>query len=424
MLSPLLRPIAKTFGLSEAVAGQAGTIGAVAAVVASISAARWMDRVSRRAWLSGQSVALLVSTAVIALAPSFGWLLLGRALAGLGGAVVLANCLAATGELFPDRARRDWAIGIIVSATTVAVVVGLPALALIEERAGWRWAVAAIEIPLLVLLLGSRWLPGTVPTAHPPPHRLASTRVLDMLRDGPILFLLGAATLFILPYMGWLTYFGAYVESDFGAGAATLSALFLSAGLAELVANTGTPLLLRRVSPRSVFVVFGLVFAANLVLTGIVYIQLWTVFVATSITSACAAILYIAINGLLLDARPTARGSIMALSSAATGIGSALGPLTGGAALSTLGNYAGTYQALGLIAPFAVVCLALSSRLSRAAPHQSTVAEVPPVDRPGSAGSHVDGGEADTTAAPTLVPSSGDSRSAEHAAGRGDRVRG
>jgi predicted MFS family arabinose efflux permease len=359
-LSPLLRPIALAFGVPESTAGQLGTIGAVVGVLATLISAPLMDRFSLAGWLRGQAVLLIAVTLLAALAPSLGWLFVARALAGL--AVVLAKCLAACGDAFPDEARRNRAIGIVVSATTVAIVVGLPVLAQIESAVGWRWAVAAQLVPLALLLAGT-WALSPQSTAPPRPAGSGFVAAYSIvLRNRQVAWYLAAMGVMGLVYIGWLNYFGAYVSEDFGAGAGVLAALFLVAGVAEMVANNVVPLALRRVTAQRLFAASAVVLALNLLATGTVYRTLPGVFVATAITSVCAAALYIAANLLLLDAAPSARGSVMALSAASTGLGAAIGTSGVGAVLALLDSYGAAYRLLGLVMVAGAVCVAVGAR--------------------------------------------------------------
>jgi DHA1 family inner membrane transport protein len=361
-LSPVLKPIAGDLGVSEGATGQLATVSAMVGTLVALVAAPSMDRFSRRGWLQGQAAVLIAATLFSALAPSFAWLVAARVLAGLGGAVIMANCFTAAGELYADPRQRDRAVGIIVSATTVAIVAGLPILAQIEDVAGWRWAIAFPLLPLALLIVGARWLP-TEEKRLSLDHREMVTGYRRVLGHRPTLGLLGGMAVFALAYVGWLTYFGAYVETDFAAGANTLSALFLVAGVAEMIANNLTPSLLCRVAPRRVFAVAAAIMAADLLATDALFTGLWTLFISIAVISVCAAALYIAGNALLLDALPNARGTVMALGSASVGGGAAVGSLIGGAALATFGGYADVYRLLGLLLPLAIVAVILGTRV-------------------------------------------------------------
>src|SRR5215217_2959314 len=108
----------------------------------SASSPRWRPRhgwiAGAGAWLRLEGSVVLVAIVVSALAPSFGWLMVGRVLASCGSAVIMANCLTGARELFRDSVWRNRAIGIIVSATTFAFILGMPLVTQIEARFGWR----------------------------------------------------------------------------------------------------------------------------------------------------------------------------------------------------------------------------------------------------------------------------------------------
>ena len=96
VLSPLLRPIGQEFGTSDATTGQLATLGSLVGVISSLAATPWMDRWSRRTWLRLEGSLVLVAIIVSALAPSFGWLMVGRVLASCGAAVIMANTVSLT----------------------------------------------------------------------------------------------------------------------------------------------------------------------------------------------------------------------------------------------------------------------------------------------------------------------------------------
>lgn len=358
LLSPLLTAIASTFRVSEAAAGQLATVSSVVATLVAFGGSFVVDRFDTRTWLRFQASVLLIATFVCALAPSFAWLIAGRLLAGIGGAMILANCLAAAGELFPDPAHRDRVVGVIVSASTIAVIAGLPIVAQLSAHLGWRWAIASMAMPLTVLLAGTRWLPqhqrSGAPSIQP---GFAAT-----LRHRQTFGMLALLLLFGLVYVGWLTYYGAYVERDFGQGANALSALFLVAGLAELLGNTIAPWLIQHIATRSLILALTGVFAVPLLLTNASFFdRLWGQFLAASLISSSSAMLYIACNAGLLDTRPEARGRVMALASAFGGGGAALGALLGGLMLEALGSYAAMYRLLGSLLSLSVLFLALAN---------------------------------------------------------------
>lgn len=363
VLSPLLRSIGHEFGTTDATTGQLATLGALVAVIASLAATPWMDRWSRRTWLRLESGLLLIAILVSALAPSFGWLVAGRILAALGGAVIMANCLTGARELFHDAVWRNRAIGVIVSATTLAFVLGLPVITQLEARFNWRVAMAATAVPAILLLAGATLLPSA-PAAPPQSARDTKRRSAfrAVLSDGRTRALLVVVGLNLGIYTGWLVYFGAYTTEVFAASATVLSTLFFLSGITEIAANNLTPPLLRRVDPIRVLYVMLAAAGSALLLTGIVVTTIPGAFVAAVVVLNGTAAAYIAANALLLGGDHSHPGAVMSVASAFIGVGNALGPFVAGTALASTGSFEAAYRALGILAPLAIAALWFGTR--------------------------------------------------------------
>src|SRR5256885_13817394 len=74
----MLTPMAKDLGISEGLAGQAVTATSILAVVTSLFIAFLTRKLNRRTVLLSLSVLLAVSSLIVALAPGFKVVLLGR----------------------------------------------------------------------------------------------------------------------------------------------------------------------------------------------------------------------------------------------------------------------------------------------------------------------------------------------------------
>jgi DHA1 family inner membrane transport protein len=360
-LSPLLRPIGAAFDVPDAVAGQLATISALVTFGAALVATPWMDRWDRATWFRVLGLLLLVGTVLSAAAPTFGVLVAARVIAALGASVVTANAMTGTRELFPDAIWRNRAIGILVSATTVGFVVGLPALTQIAAHFGWRVAVASMALPVLVMIGGTGLLPASV-------TRQASTRqpitasFRAVLGNGKVRGILVALGLNLALYTGWLVYFGAYITEVFAASAALLSTLFLVSGFTELAANNLTPPILRRFAAVPVLQLMLALAGGSLLLTGILITTVPAALVAAIMILNTTAAAYIACNALLLDGEHSHPGAVMSVASAGIGLGNALGPALVGWALAISGDYEAAYRVLGLLAPVAMLAVWLGTR--------------------------------------------------------------
>jgi DHA1 family inner membrane transport protein len=363
-LSPLLRPIGASFGTPDAVTGQLATISAMVTFIAAVAATPWMDRWSRATWYRLLGLLLLVGTLLSAAAPTFGILIIARIIAALGASVVTANSMTGTRELFPDAVWRNRAIGILVSATTVGFVIGLPAINQIAARFGWRVAVTGMTLPVL-FMIGGTWLLPSSATPMPSSRQplLASFRAV--LGEGRVRGILVALGLNLAMYTGWLVYFGAYVTDVFAASAALLSTLFLISGFTELAANNLTPPVLRRFAAVPVLHLMLALAGGSLLLTGIAITTVPAALIAAVIILNTTAAAYIACNALLLDGEHSHPGAVMSVASAGIGLGNTLGPALVGWALAVSGSFEAAYRVLGLLAPAAMVAIWLGTRSGR-----------------------------------------------------------
>jgi predicted MFS family arabinose efflux permease len=154
----LLPQIASDLGVSP---GTAGLMVTTPGIIAAISAPGLMlgaGRIDRRFILLALSILLLASNLVSAFAPSFGVMLLGRALLGaaLGGFWTLA--LATAGRLVRQEHAAK-ATAMILSGVTFATVIGVPLGTFISGLYSWRMsfiatgALAAVALAAQALLL-------------------------------------------------------------------------------------------------------------------------------------------------------------------------------------------------------------------------------------------------------------------------------
>ncbi|MER6973780.1 Cmx/CmrA family chloramphenicol efflux MFS transporter [Nocardioides sp. NPDC000445] len=192
MLAGLIPAIAADLDVSVGTAGLLTSAFAVGIVVgAPVMAAfarRWPPR-----------LALLVCLLVFAgchvlgaVTPAFPLLLAARVLSAFANAGFLAVALSAATRLVPDD-RKGRALAILLSGTTIAMVAGVPAGALLGTAAGWRatfWAIALLCVPAIVgILRGVGSAPGgtaLTPGLRAELGRLRSPRLLLAMALGAL----------------------------------------------------------------------------------------------------------------------------------------------------------------------------------------------------------------------------------------------
>jgi len=112
-----------------------------------------LDRLEKRKVLLYLYTAFLVATLICGFAQGFYTLLISRALVGAFGGVLTALVYSTVADVVP-QIRRGAAMGVIVSAFSVASVLGLPIALYLANIYGWRapfFAIVLAGIPILYL---------------------------------------------------------------------------------------------------------------------------------------------------------------------------------------------------------------------------------------------------------------------------------
>ena len=138
--------------LGLGLAGQQWVYLAYALCALGVLPRRWCDRRPRRpaADVRRRRRLLAAASLLTALAPSEGVLIGGRALQGVGGAVLTTTSLALLRVTWAGEAGR--AIGLWTSLTSLATVAGPPLGGVIVQTVSWRW-VFLINVPLAVVTI-------------------------------------------------------------------------------------------------------------------------------------------------------------------------------------------------------------------------------------------------------------------------------
>jgi MFS transporter, DHA1 family, chloramphenicol resistance protein len=224
MLAGLVPDIAADLGVSLGTAGLLTSAFAIGMVVGAPLMAAIARRWPSRASLLG-FIGLFVAAHVLgAVTTSFPVLFATRVLAALANAGFLAVALTtATALVPPDRKGR--ALGVLLSGTTVATIVGVPGGAVLGTVFGWRatfWAVAAVCVPAAIgVLRAGRVTDTTQPVLRTELAQLRSRRLLLVMLLGA---LVNAAT------FGTFTFLAPLVTGTAGLGELWVSVVLVLFG--------------------------------------------------------------------------------------------------------------------------------------------------------------------------------------------------
>ena len=148
LISFLLSPISREFGLDAAQTGLIASAGFVGMFFGAAIAGRLADRIGRRLVFSLTLVLFSIGAVLSAVAPTFETLLLARVVAGLGlgGELPVAATLVSE---FSPRAQRGRMIVLLESfwayGTLLAGIVAITVL----PNYGWRWVFVVAALPAL-----------------------------------------------------------------------------------------------------------------------------------------------------------------------------------------------------------------------------------------------------------------------------------
>lgn len=135
------------------------------ALPAMVVSGQWCDRRGPLAPLAAGIAAFAAGLVVSGTAASMWPFVLGRAVQGLGGGLVIVALYVVVGRAYPERLRPS-VLAAFSASWVVPSLVGPVVSGTVTENLGWRWVFLAI--PVLVVLPLAIMLPALRRTAHAP----------------------------------------------------------------------------------------------------------------------------------------------------------------------------------------------------------------------------------------------------------------
>jgi DHA1 family tetracycline resistance protein-like MFS transporter len=335
------------------------------------------DRFGRRPVLLLSMIAFSIDYALMAAAPTLAWLFLGRAVAGIAGALYSpANAVLA--DVTPPE-QRGAIFGLMGAGFGLGFIVG-PAIGGLLAGLGTRAPfIAAASIAALNALWMVFWLPETLPPEKRRQFRLRDANIFGAFRP---LFHAGGATALLAAALLWQIGHTVYPATwAFWAGLAldwnatmigwSLAASGLAMALAQVFV-TG-PAIARFGEARSV--VIGMVTGFLAFFAYVFVTQSWMVFVIIAF-SAFQGLVFPSMNALLSRMTDAShQGALQGGMSSIGSIAAIIGPIATTQALA-FGAEHGEPGGGFLLAAFLVFC-ALTITLIWVVPRVKPVAEIP-----------------------------------------------
>jgi DHA1 family inner membrane transport protein len=149
---PLLGAIQNEFGLDHRSASLVVTLFLAPMVLVALPAGIAADRLGPVATIRAGQLAMLVGTAVTLVASTWGQVLTGRAIAGLGSGLMLVGLLKVAAENVP-REKLGSALGIFAAGLPAGTGIAFNLLRPLGQLGGWRTALGAAGALVLTSVL-------------------------------------------------------------------------------------------------------------------------------------------------------------------------------------------------------------------------------------------------------------------------------
>jgi predicted MFS family arabinose efflux permease len=260
MVMPLGPDFAKSLGIPTSHIGYIGGAYTVAAAIAGIAGSFFLDRFDRKKALAVTMVGLVAATALGGFAVGLNSLMAARILAGAFGGPATAVALAIVSDVVPSE-RRGRALGAVMTAFSVASILGVPAGLRLGTLFDWRapfFAVAALGLAVTVAAVFA--MPPL--TGHK--ARLREHGVSFFSFDGLAIAALANTALTMVGVFAIVPNISTFLQHNLGYPRERLDVLYLVGGLATVLATRGIGILVDRVGATRVITLGTLVFVTAL----------------------------------------------------------------------------------------------------------------------------------------------------------------
>ncbi|WP_439575263.1 MFS transporter [Phreatobacter sp.] len=314
---PLLPKLADSFMTTPGAAAIVVTTYSVAYGVFQLVTGPLGDRFGKVAVVAIGTILCGLFTMVSALATSLEQIALFRLAAGLTGAAIIPNCLAFIGDTIP-MARRQAVLARYMVFMSGGAVSGQAIGGIVADLVGWQGVFvmvgAVLTLAGVILLVQMR----SNPVLAARPARTAGgmvTAIIQMLSLGKspaARLVLITVTLEAAIFFGAFTFLGAHLRNAYGISYTLIGALTaLSAGGAVLYAWSG-PMLLSRFSQANLITGSAILFVAAFLIFAAAP-PLWLMATAIALGGAGFACFHNALQILVTQMNPEARGASFAV---------------------------------------------------------------------------------------------------------------
>src|SRR6266851_2926014 len=235
VLMPLGTQLMRAFDITPTQLGFFVSIYAVAASLSGFFSALVIDRFDRKTAMLALYACFAATMAACALAPSYATLLAARTAAGAFGGVVAANIFTIVADVVPES-RRGRAFGAVMSAFSLASILGVPISLYLALHFTWRAPYVFLAALCSAILLAA-WFVIPPVRAHlaADRERNALTQLRVVFGEANHLRIFAFSALLVCSGSLVFPFIAPYLVTNVGVSEANLPLVYLIAGAAALL---------------------------------------------------------------------------------------------------------------------------------------------------------------------------------------------
>jgi predicted MFS family arabinose efflux permease len=377
IVMPLAPQLMRVFDIGPQAFGLLVSVYNLAAAGAGLIGAFFLDRFDRKTALLVILAGFTISTLACGLAVDTSSLMLARGITGVFGGLIQALIFAIIGDCIPEN-QRGTATGTVMSAFSVASVIGIPIGLSLAESHDWRMPFLVLAGLSLLCWLAAFWVLPAIrshlvdtDSVKYEPATFSSVIRLAWETNSLVAFWLITSLMFagfmVIPFIS------AYLVANVGLTESDLVTVFFAGGLATLLTSRVIGILADRFGKIRIFYVMATLSVVPIfLLTRLPVVSVYAaVAVTTLFTVLISARMIPALAMITSSIDKVRRGSFMSLTSSVQQAASGLASLIAGALLGQgVSGEITRYDLVGTLAIAATfVAIYAASRLR---PHKHT----------------------------------------------------
>ncbi|MBU0438339.1 chloramphenicol resistance protein [Staphylococcus succinus] len=369
MVAGIMNLMSNDLHVSEAIVGQLVTLYAITFAIAGPILVKLTNRFSPRPVLLSALAIFIVGNVIIAIAPNFTILVLGRILSSAAAALIVVKILALTALLTAPQ-HRGKMIGIVYSGFSGANVFGVPIGTIIGDLVGWRYTfLFIVAVSLIVGVLMFIYVPKPMfqETTETSDNRENASTKSKILRPTEIVKFLGITFLLLVANSVTFIYINPLILSG-GHDLSFVSIALLINGIAGVIGTSMGGFLSDKLTSKrwltiatTIFIIMLLILNIFLPGTGLLLLVIFMWNIMQWSTNP-------AIQSGMIEHVEGDTSQVMSWNMSSLNAGIGIGGIVGGLVVSNLNVLATTYfsAAIAIVALILVLSLKNISKYNHA----------------------------------------------------------